>query len=271
MYYSDLLESMIKKEGNPVNRMYLNEIKLKWLQFVAEAENNEKVNEITLKVFNNFVNTLNNKKFKYVAASDKGFKADSELFNTFYLDDLISLFIRHKSIISQLGIKWGKQSFSTGLQLNPISFRALQESPNFEFSTSPEFLMLVQQIDFQFKIAGKHRFHKYLLNFPLIVFLTFRNLTQDDLIKTEYYANMAVRTFSKVKFVIVTETLDQSVTPDVRSLPIEAIFVLRKQYMENELNPISIDVMNALEQKIDGLLTERYDISQSFIETGVIH
>ena len=270
MFYGDLLENLIKKEVNPVNRMYLNEIKIKWSRFQTEAENPETTNELILKEFNNFTHTLNNKKFKYVATSDKGFKPDSPLFSSCYIDDLISIFMQKKTIIDRTGVVWGKQSFSTGLRLNPISFRALQESPNFEYGNSPEFLMLAQQIDYQFKIHGKHRFYKYLLNFPLIVFLTFRNLTQDDLIKSEYYANMAVSTFSKVKFIIVTETLDQSVTPDVRSLPIEAIFVLRKQYKDNDLNPVSIDVFNALEKMINSLLAERNDVSDNFLKSGII-
>lgn len=271
MYYGDLLENLLKEEKNPVNRMYLNEIKIKWINFEKEAENKDNSNEIILKALNNFLNTLNNKKFKYVLSSDKGFKPDSELFTPHFIDDLISIFMLKKNILNHLGIIWGKQSFTTGLQFNPISFRDLQDSPNYEYGESPEFLMLVQQIDFQFKIVGKHRFNKYLLNFPLVVFLTFQNLTQDELIKTEYYANMAKRTFPKAKIVIVTETLDKSVTPDVRSLPIDSIFVLRKQFKDAELNPISIDVINALEKKIDSFLAERYDITENFIETGVIH
>ncbi|MDO9577890.1 MAG: hypothetical protein Q7J16_08395 [Candidatus Cloacimonadales bacterium] len=271
MYYGDLLENLLVAEKNPVNRMYLNEIKLKWLNFEKEVENKENSNDIILKALNNFLNTLNNKKFKYIASSNKGFKPESEIFTPFYIDDLISVFMQKKKILNHLGISWGKQSFSTGLQFNPISFRDLQDSPNYEYGESPEFLMLVQQIDFQFKIVGKHRFNKHLINFPLIVFLIYRNLTQDDLIKTDYYANMALRTFSKAKIVIVTETLDKSVTPDVRSLPIDSIFVLRKQFKDVELSPISIDVINALEQKIDSFLAERYDITENFIETGVIH
>ena len=271
MYYGDLLENLLKEEQNPINRMYLNEIKIKWLNFVKEAETIDISNEILLKALNNFLKSIGNKKFKYIAASDKGFKPDSALFTPLYIDDLVSVFMKRKKILSHSGIAWGKQSFTTGLSLNPISLRDLEESPNFEYGESPEFLMLVQNIHFQFKLVGKHRFNKFLLHFPLVVFHTFRNLTQDDLIKTEYYANMSLRTFPKAKNVILTETLDQSVTPDVRSLPFESIFVLRKQFNEGDLNPISIDVINALEHKIDSFLAERYDITENFLETGVIH
>jgi hypothetical protein len=270
MYYQDSLDEMLKSEKNPVNRMYLNEIKLKWMQFEKEAKSENVTNEILLKALNTFVKTLSNRKFQYVASSGKGFKSDSQLFTPYYIDDLISLFMNKKEILNHLGIIWGKQSFSTGLLLNPISFRSLQDSPNFEVGESSEFLMLVQQIDYHFKIHGKHRFNKYLLNFPLIVFITLRNLTQDDLIKAEYHANLASRTFSKVKIVIVAETLNKDITADIRSLPIDSIFILRKQYNDEDNNPFSIDVINALEQKIDSLLAERHDALDNFLETGVI-
>jgi len=270
MYYGDLLEDLLKNEKSPVNRMYLNEIKIKWLNFEKETQNKDCPNEALLQALNKFIKTIHNKKFKYVAASSKGFKPDSKLFSPDYVDDLVSFFMGKKKILTHSGISWGKQSFTTDLQLNPISFRALQDSPSYEFGESPEFLMLVQEIDFQYKIKGKHRFKKHLLRFPLIVFRTFQNLTQDNLIKTEYYANMAIKTFPKAKFVILTETLDQSVTPDIRSLPFDSIFVLRKQFNEGELNPISLDVVNALENKIDSLLAERDDSVESFLETGVI-
>jgi hypothetical protein len=271
MYYGDLLENLLKEEKNPINRMYLNEIKIKWINFEKEAESKDISNEILLKALNNFLKTLSNKKFKYVASSNKGFKSDSALFTPYFIDDLVSVFMHKKNILTHAGISWGKQSFTTGLSLNPISLRDLEESPNLEYGDSPEFLMLTQQIHFQFKLVGKHRFNKFLFHFPLVVFHTFKNLTQDELIKTEYYANMSLRTFPKAKNVILTETLDRSVTPDVRSLPFDSIFVLRKQFKDGELNPISIDVVNALEQKIDSFLAERYDVTENFLETGVIH
>ena len=271
MYYGDLLEKLLKKEQNPVNRMYLNEIKIKWGNFEKESENIETSNEILINTFNEFLKKLNNKKFKFVKTSSKGFKPDSELFSPKYIDDLISVIMQRKSILKHSGIVWGKQQFTTGLQLNPSSFLDLQDTPNFEHGQSPELLVLTQHVNFQFKIAGKHRFNKYLINYPLIVFLTFRNLTQDDLIKSEYYATMAKKTFSKSKLIIVTEMLDTGIIHDIQTSLIDTIFVLRKQFVDDVLNPISTDILNALEQKIDNLLEERFDLTDNFIETGLIN
>ena len=61
MYYGDLLEKLLKKEQNPVNRMYLNEIKIKWGNFEKESENIETSNEILINTFNEFLKKLNNK------------------------------------------------------------------------------------------------------------------------------------------------------------------------------------------------------------------
>lgn len=270
MFYADLLDKMIPKEANPVNKMYLNELKLKWKSFEKIQDEKKLTNEVVVKAFNKFLKNLNSPKYSYFKETKKGFKRDSEVFSSLYLDDLISIFLSRKSILKNLGIKWGRQSFSTGMNFNPISFGEMEKSPNFEIEESPLFLSLIQNMDFQFRITGKRKFKKYQIKFPLLVFHTFVNLDHNDLIRSEYYANMAKATFRKVKTIIVTETLDKELTPDVRSLPIEAVFVLRKQYNNENLKPISVDVVDRLSGMIDSLLAGHDDVPGNFIETGII-
>lgn len=270
MFYADLLEALLQKEPNAVNKMYLNELKLKWKNFEKVLNDKETSKEMLVKELNVFLKNLNNRKYKFTEISKKGFKPKSELFSPRYLDDLISYFLTKKNIMNNLGIQWGRQKFSTGLYYNPISFGAMEKSLNYEVEDSPDFLALIQEIDFQFRITGKRRFNKHQLHLPLLVFHTFVNLGHDDLIRSEYYANMAKATFTKAKTIIVTETLDKELTPDVRSLPIEAVFVLRKQYYGEELKPISVDVVKEISELIDSLLARRDDVKGSFQETGII-
>ncbi len=270
MFYAELLEELLKEEKSPINRMYLNELKLKWKKFEAVLEVDDVTTEVLVKELNRFLKNLNNKKYKYVEYNKKGFKPDSKVFSPYYLDDLISIYLSKRSILKNLGIKWGRQPFSTGLIFNPISFGSMETSPNFEIDDSPYFLSLIQEIDFQFRISGKRRFNKFLVKLPLLVFHTFTNLDLNDLIRSEYYCNMAKATFNKVKTIIVTETLDKELTPDVRSLPIDAVFVLRKQFNEEELQPISVDVVEKLSEMIDSLLAGRDDVTGDFLETGLI-
>lgn len=270
MFYAELLDRLISKEDNPINKMYLNELKLKWKNIEKLPQEKKITIEIIVKEFNRFLKNLNNNKFKYVEATKKGFKPDSELFSPLYLEDLISIFLAKKKILSNQGIEWGRQSFSTGLQFNPISFVELENSPNFEIDASPIFLSLIQNMDYQFRITGKRRFNKFQVKLPLLVFHTFVNLDQSKLIKSEYYANMAKATFGKAKTIIVTETIDRQLTPDIRSLPIEAVFVLRKQYNDEQLKPLSTDVVEKLSEMIDSLLVGRDDVSANFLETGII-
>ncbi|MCF7792804.1 MAG: hypothetical protein K9N09_02470 [Candidatus Cloacimonetes bacterium] len=270
MFYADLLDRLIPEEENPVNKMYLTELKLKWKGFEKILDEKKLTNELIVQEFNKFLKNLNSRKFKYLEGTKKGFKPDSEIFSSLYLDDFISIFLSKKSILKNLGIEWGRQSFTTGMNFNPLSFGEMEKNPNFEIDDSPMFLSLIQNIDFQFRITGKRRFNKYQLKFPLLVFHTFTNLDLNDLIRSEYYANMAKATFRKVKTIIVTETLDKELTPDVRSLPIEAVFVLRKQYSNENLMPISFDVVERLSEMIDSLLAGHDDVPGNFVETGII-
>ena len=41
MYYRNGLDTLLNDKGNPVNRMYLHEIMLKWKNFEEKAESEE--------------------------------------------------------------------------------------------------------------------------------------------------------------------------------------------------------------------------------------
>ncbi len=250
--------------------MYLTELKLKWNSLEKIVQLKDVTTDLLVKELNTCLKTLGNRKFQYDDSANKGFKPDSPIFSPLYIDDIISFFLTRKNILNHLGIQWGRQSFSTGLYFNPINFGMMETSPNFECGESPVFLSLNQEIDLQFRITGKRNFHKNLLKLPFLVFHSFVNLDQNDLIRLEYFANMAKATLAKSKTIVVTETLNKDLVPDVRSLPIDAIFVLRKQFNNKEINPISVDVVNRLSEMIDSLLADNEDHVGNFLETGLI-
>lgn len=269
MFYGEILDMLLETEKNPVNKMYINELSIKWKKVEQSAAAKTQSNDSLVKALNDFTKQLNNRKYKAGTSSTKGFDEESPLFAPRYLDDLISVFMQRRSVLQHLGIKWGRQSFSAINGLNPINICSIQDEPNFIIEDSPEFLMLSQKIDFQFRISGKRRFNKYLLNLPLLVFHTYRVLTLGDVIQVEYYANMAKKTFTKAKIIIVAEMIDKTLMPDVKALPIDTVFVLRKQNNSDPLEPIALDVVNLLDEKITDLLIDK-DIADSFKETGII-
>ena len=270
MFYGEVLAELLTTERNPVNKMYLNEIRIKWKNLEKAAADKEQSNELLVKALNSFTKQINNRKYRFVESSEKGFKDDSPLFKPLYLDDIISIFMNRRSILQHLGIKWGRQRFTTNQGLNPISICSMQDEPNFVTGESPEFLMLTQEFDFQFRITGKRRFIKQQLLFPLMIFHTYRVLKLEDVIRAEYYANMAKSTFAKVHVILVTEMVEESLMHDIKTLPFDTVFVLRKQVESETLEPISLEVVNALEEKITSLLVEKDEVSDNFKETGII-
>ena len=146
----------------------------------------------------------------------------------------------------------------------------MSDHPMFEFSSSPEILHLAQKFDFQFRVSGKRRFNKYQLDFPLVLFFTYKNLTEKEYINIEYYTKQAKSTFKKSKAIIVTETLDDKFKPDISSSFFDAIFVLRKQYSSDKTRDIQLDVVNKLEKKIRSYCTETQSNGYSLHNSGII-
>ncbi len=271
MYYREGLDTLVNNRDNPVNRMYLHEIMLKWKNFEKKAEaGNELSNESLVKALNNFISSISNKKFKYNNSTKNGFHPDSPIYSAHYLDDLLTVLVKRTKIFENIGISWGYQSFSSKLKFNPTNLCTMSEYPMFEFSSSPQVLHLAQKIDFQFRITGKRRFNKHQLVFPLILFFTFKNLTEKEYITIEYYTEQAKSTFEKSKAIIVTETIDDKFKPDLSNSWFDAIFVLRKQYSSDKRRDIQIDVVNKLEKKIRSYCTETQTNGYSLHKNGII-
>ena len=94
MFYKDILEELLEKEKNPVNSMYLHEIGLKWKNFEKAAAEKKGSNENLVNALNKFIKAISNRKFKFNAVSEKGFKEDSDVFSNYFLNDLISILTR---------------------------------------------------------------------------------------------------------------------------------------------------------------------------------
>jgi hypothetical protein len=271
MYYRDGLDTLVSKKENPVNRMYLHEIMLKWKNFEKKAEQIDVVsNEDLIKILNEFIASISNNKFRYNSSTKNGFKADSPIYSSKYLDDLLTVLIERTHIIGNMGISWGYQSFSSEIKFNPSNLCSMSDSPMFEFSSSAKVLHLAQKLDFQFRITGKRRFNKHQLVFPLILFFTYKNLTEKDFINIEYHTKQAKTTFEKSKAIIVTETIDDNFKPDINSSVFDAIFVLRKQYRSEKTREIQLDVVNKLEKKIRSYCTETYTNGYSLHTSGIL-
>ena len=270
MFYKDVLAKLLESEKNPVNSMYLHEVSIKWKNFEKSAKESDDSNQALVKALNNFISAVSKRKYKYKSETGNGFKEDSPLFSSCYLNDLVSVLIHRRQIMTHNGIKWGIQAFNTNLKFNPKNLCSLEKDLKFDQSLSPEFLQLTQELDSQFRVIGKRTFHKYKSILPLIVFHTFRNLTEEDFIRTEYYANMAKSTFEKSKTIIITEMLDEDFIPVLRSSKVGCICVLRKQFKTDKPNEISVDAVNALEEKVKELLIEQREIGDDFKKTGII-
>jgi len=271
MYYKEYLEKIVTDKKNPVNRMYLHEIMLKWKNFEKIANNNKELSiDKLVATLNEFISAISNKKYRYNPSTKNGFKQDSPVFSSRYLDDLLSILIKSTKIFENTGISWGYNSFSTNLRFNPKNLCTMSKNPMFEFTESNSILHLAQKIDFQLRITNTRRFHKHQLVLPLLLFFNYKNLTEKDFITIEYYTVQAKATFEKSKAIIITETIEDSFKPDLMNSPFDAIFVLRKQYRSENQNEIQADVVKNLYKKIRAYCTDTQINGHNFNKSGII-
>jgi flagellar capping protein FliD len=63
MYYSKILMDLSRQEKNPVNKMYLSEISLKWKSFQQLTEGTSATNQELAEALSQFLASLHNRKF----------------------------------------------------------------------------------------------------------------------------------------------------------------------------------------------------------------
>ena len=270
MFYNDVITEMLEEKSNPVNSMYMHEINIQWKNFIKAITEKNTSTEQMVQALNLFLKALSNKKFKFNPTTKNGFKEDSPLFSAIYLNDMISVFIKRTGVTENKGICWNYGPFSANLRFNPPNFNTMGKYPTYEQDDSVKVLQLCQKLDFQFRISGTRNFEKYQTTLPLIVFYTFKNLTEDDFTKTEYISRTAKTTFEKSRSIIVTETLAEDFVPTLKASPIDMIFILSKKFQSFGINEISTDVVDELEKKITKYIFEKEEKNEEFKISGVI-
>ncbi len=275
MFFTEVLKNLQKTEKNPISRMYLNEISIKWRKVEKEAKDycaaeDAKIDTF-LNVLNDFATELQNPKYKADKLAKGGFKSNSELFSVAYIDDLITILMEKFRNKCNPGIRWGYQKFTTDLKLYEQNMITSTKNPTMKTKDSPKFLMLAQRLDLQYRLAGKRNFSKNSITLPLITVHTFRNFNEENFIRVDHYSNKAKKTFEKGKVFIVTETIEQGFYPDIENSSIDGIFVLRKHVKKSKNNHnISIEVINMIEAKFKEFIEFRKTDPKDIIKTGYI-
>ena len=266
MLYIEILSKMLKEEKNPVNKMYLHEINIKWAKISKAIEESNGSNKEIVEMINVFRKAITNKKYKFNKLNSKGFTEESPIFSVSYLRDLVSALMKRQNIIDHTGIFWGCGNFNMNYVFSPNSFNTLEKDLRFEQSISPDVLLLGQKIDFHYRVTGKRKFEKHMSILPLIVFHTFKSLGHKDMMYLNHLAGLSKNAFSKSRTIMLTEKLEKDFIPDIASTNIDHVCVLTK---END-NKISVEVVDELEKLLNEILIEEHTVSKNILDKGII-
>ncbi len=272
MFFNDILSKHLKSEKNPINRMYLNTINIKWKKVdkAAEdlAEGTTGMKEF-VEALNDFSIELLNPKYRFDRATKSGFKTSHEIFSVAYLEDLLTLLLNRHEIFNVSGIKWGYQRFCLDLSFFQKNLLNEKDSKT-QFKESPRFLMLAQQIDLQFRLRGRRNFNKYQVTMPMLIFHTFRNFMEEHFIRVDYYSRLAKMSYDQCKNIVVCETIDENFYPELEDSHIDNIFLLRRQSRNGQTKDFSLDIVNSLDEKLTEYLQEEKQDKKQIIKSGMI-
>ncbi|MDD3052039.1 MAG: hypothetical protein PHR06_12965 [Candidatus Cloacimonetes bacterium] len=216
MIYTDLIERMIKEEKNPVNRMYLNELLIKWKKVdayfekekKADFENREETSNFYVglaSIINDYLVELSNPKYNFTNTGKKGFKKSADIFKPEYINDILTLIFEKLNISELPGVSWGYQSYTIKQRILPKRICDLTEAKEYSGEESHEILSLVQGIDLQYRAIGKKKFIKYNLKLPIIIFNINSSLEEEDFILMDFYAKQAKAVYDQSKYIVITE------------------------------------------------------------------
>jgi curved DNA-binding protein CbpA len=254
MFYSDVLDHLMRDKKNPVNQMYLHEIELMWkeVQKAIALSLHNGTNDDMVIAINKFTEIISNPKYRYDKFKKKGFHYESQLFQPQYIADLLTIFFERTGILDHYGIKWGFQRFDQGPKYSPRTLLDNEKKPHFTRYDSNRYPMLTRTMEFQYRIEGRRNFERSEQVFPLLVFGLFGRFDPIDMTQCEAQARLAKEAFPQCKFIVITETLRENFVPEIDKSDIDILFVLRKQYFNKrkKTKKIALDVMNVLEKKI---------------------
>jgi hypothetical protein len=252
MYYSKILADLKKQDRNPVNKMYLSELSLKWKNFQQLTEDTSSANADLAEALSKFLTILHNRKFLYNKVRNNGFHEDSPIYSANYMNDLIATLMRRQPILTQTGISWDFQTLNYKLALSGRNPHEITESPLFRCQETPQVLSLALNLEYQYRITGKRNFTKAIFRLPYLLFFPMKHPAPEDIFLIEHYAQQVKSTCRVAQIFLISETLDNCRNCHFQDLPFK-IFAL---HTESKNNPYQISAMmvDKLETAIKNVL-----------------
>ncbi len=248
MYYSKILADLTKQEKNPVNKMYLSEIALKWKNFQQLTENSTSTNSELAEALSYFLAAIDNRKFILNKTRGTGFTNNSPVFSPNYLHDLIAALMLRQPILSESGITWDFQSLDYNLSICGNSPVEITHSLEIRNQKTPSVLSLSLGVDYQYRITGKRFFSKGTLKIPFLLFFAFKKPASENIFLVEHYARMAKTLFHPAQTFVVCESLSEYPGCHFEELPIQIFTMLPES--KNQNDQISTETIDKLEAAI---------------------
>ena len=271
MLYKEKLAHCLKTEQNAINKMYLNELLINWKKVEAAIEEAKEFPvSAMISAISAYTKNLTVAKFKYNPTKKCGFAEDHDIFQGYYLYDIV------EKILDVAGIKEGKQgiviknkAFNTGFRLERNSYKKIVEKPKLEQFTSSKYLNVGLEFDFNYKLTGKKHYTKTMFYVPLIVFYIDKYYTERSFEEITQLKKDIKAINPRALLICLTESVERRLLSSYAEIA-KHMYVLRANYKDDEYNDMQPQVGLSLYNKLHSFVRKDFLSFDKVISFGNI-
>lgn len=273
--HGDNIYNKIKSETGVVNKMYLEEIKIRYEKWRNDLDtitgDSDAAITKRVKLFNDYKDFIDQPKYRKEKGNINGFTAQSKLHPT-----VIEEFMFHllKEIPQLKGKKliYGATNAYSNLYFAPNDLTSFEYSSGITINTKDQDFAISKEICIQTTVKGSEKSESKMVSVPII---SIECKTYLD--KTMYEGSVA--TAEKIKrgnpyslFLIVAETYEVSSDVDPKYSQIDQIYVLRKNSKRkfDERLPVQADIVINLYRHVAKHLSADWHNVDQRIASGML-
>jgi len=243
MLYLNKIYECLRTESNPINRMYLNELILNWKKVEATFDQDSE-SPITklVNTVSDYTHYITQPRFLWVEKKTYGFPADHDIFQSYYLYDII------EKLLYSTGLELNSESmtimnkpFTSAVKLQNDTFRNQLSRPVLDSNNTASYLTVALEFDVQYRLLGKRNFVKLDLSIPLMVFYIEKFFNQHSFIEIEKLRKDIYTFNSNAILFCITESVDKNYLTQYEEIK-DILYVARANFKHDGYNHLQPQV-----------------------------
>ncbi len=273
LVHGDVISDLLKKTKEGRKRLYLNEINIqykKWSKSNLEIEKNSKENiQKKVDLYNEYHKTISNEKYVSRERYRDGFPIKHPLFQTVLTEFCYYLFkdltqVKNKELIL------ADMRTLERISIQYEQLKNIRKEAIFSFMYTDKHLVIGANYELQYRVKGRKNWHREEVFIPFVIIALEQVLTRDILLKRSFIATEIKRLSPKCLYIIACETAHSNLNLNLASIPIDNIFVLRKQIVDTDKKPVDLNIVWKMYLIVRNFLVSEKEDYENLIVKGIL-